>query len=174
MSDGIVALSAANPVVLIDGRSGAGKTSVARALVAAWPLRGRVQLVSLDSLYPGWDGLTEGVAAARESILVPHGRGVIGVWQRWDWEASAHAEAHAIDPALPVIVEGSGILTSQTAGLADVRVWLESPEHSRRGRALDRDGDVYRPHWQRWAEQEERHISRDTPHAFATHIFAVP
>jgi energy-coupling factor transporter ATP-binding protein EcfA2 len=172
--ESVVSLGAANPVVLIDGRSGSGKTSLARMLVARWPLRGRVQLVALDSLYPGWDGLADGVEAARELILRPHARGLIGVWERWDWEASEPAEAHAVDPSLPLIVEGSGLLTAATARLGDVRVWLESPAPSRMRRALDRDGDTYRPHWKRWAEQEERHLSADEPTRHATHVFAIP
>ena len=167
-------LGASNPVVLIDGRSGAGKTSLARELVARWPLRGRVQLVALDQLYPGWDGLADGVETARELILLPHGRGLIGVWQRWDWDASAYAEAHAVDPSLPLIVEGAGLLNAATARLGDVRVWLESPQASRKHRALLRDGDGYRPYWDRWAEQEERHLARDDPRRYATHLFAVP
>jgi energy-coupling factor transporter ATP-binding protein EcfA2 len=172
--EAIVGVAASNPVVLIDGRSGSGKTSLARSLVARWPLRGRVQLVALDSLYPGWDGLADGVEAARELILRPHARGLIGVWERWDWEASAPAEAHAVDPSLPLIVEGSGLLTAATARLGDVRVWLESPSQSRMRRALQRDGETYRPHWARWAEQEERHLARDEPTRRATHVFAIP
>ncbi len=167
-------VQASNPVVLVDGRSGAGKTSLARALVAAWPLRGRVQVVALDSVYPGWDGLEAGAAIARDDILIPHARGLVGVWQRWDWDAGEPAEAHAVDPSLPLIVEGSGILDPRTARLADVRVWLESPLASRRRRALDRDGETYRPHWDRWAEQEERHLARDRPDGLATHVFALP
>jgi len=167
-------VAASNPVVLIDGRSGSGKTSLARTLVARWPLRGRVQLVALDSLYPGWDGLADGVEAARELILRPHARGLIGVWERWDWELSAPAEAHAVDPSLPLIVEGSGLLTASTARLGDVRVWLESPPQSRMRRALQRDGETYRPHWARWAEQEDRHLARDEPTNRATHVFAIP
>jgi hypothetical protein len=172
--EAIVGVAASNPVVMIDGRSGSGKTSLARTLVARWPLRGRVQLVSLDSLYPGWDGLADGVEAARELILRPHARGLLGVWERWDWETSEPAEAHAVDPSLPLIVEGSGLLTAATARLGDVRVWLESPVQSRMRRALGRDGETYKPHWTRWAEQEERHLARDEPAGHASLFFAIP
>lgn len=167
-------VGAANPVVLIDGRSGAGKTSLARLLVARWPQRGRVQLVALDALYPGWDGLVDGVEYARTSILVPHARGMVAVWQRWDWELSERAEAHAVDPALPLIVEGSGLLTPRTAPLGDVRVWVDAPEQSRRVRALTRDGDGYRPHWERWAAQERSHLAADDPLTHATVTVALP
>ena len=71
--DDIHMLAAANPVVLIDGRSGAGKTTLARMLVERWPIAGRVQLVALDSIYPGWDGLRDGVERALDGILRPHG-----------------------------------------------------------------------------------------------------
>ena len=167
-------MGAGNPVVLIDGRSGAGKSTLARALVTHWPLRGRVQLVGMDSIYPGWDGLADGVELARTQILVPHARGMVGVWQRWDWESEAVAEAHAIDPSLPLIVEGAGVLTPATARLSDIRVWLESPEASRRRRALERDGDAFRPHWDRWAEQEERHLARNDPARLATVTALIP
>ncbi|TQJ31986.1 hypothetical protein [Microbacterium sp. SLBN-146] len=167
-------IGASNPVVLIDGRSGAGKSSLARRLVQHWPMAGRVQLVALDSLYPGWDGLELGVTVATENVLRPHARGIIGVWRRWDWDEGAVAEAHAIDPALPLIVEGSGSLNVTTARLADITVWVESPEASRKQRALARDGDTYRPHWERWARQEERHLANDSPGELAKIVVTVP
>nr|WP_206687895.1 sigma 54-interacting transcriptional regulator [Microbacterium yannicii] len=170
----IAQVAASNPVVLIDGRSGAGKSSLARALVARWPLRGRVQVVALDSIYPGWDGLDDGVELARELILRPHARGLVGVWQRWDWTVGEPAEAHAVDPSLPLIVEGAGLLTPATARLGDVRVWLESPAASRKQRALARDGDGFRPHWERWAAQERQHVARDDPMRLATLVIPVP
>ena len=172
--DAVVGVAASNPVVLIDGRSGSGKTTLARELVARWPLRGRVQLVALDSIYPGWDSLAEGVEAARDLILRPHARGLIGIWQRWDWETSSLAEAHAVDPSLPLIVEGSGLLTAATARLGDVRVWLESPAAARKRRALERDGETFAPHWTRWSEQEDRHLARDEPVGRASLVFAIP
>ncbi|MFJ4225011.1 hypothetical protein [Microbacterium sp. NPDC089695] len=170
----IRALAATNPVVLIDGRSGAGKTTLARLLVERWPVRGRVQLIALDSIYPGWDGLESGVQRAVDGILRPHGRGLLGTWRRWDWEHGRDAESHAVDPALSLLVEGSGILTPTTAAIADVRIWVDAGDEARKRRALARDGDAYRPHWERWASQEEKHLSEDGPRALATRIVAVP
>jgi hypothetical protein len=168
------AVSAGNPVVLIDGGSGAGKSSLAARLIRRWPVSGHVQLIALDSLYPGWDGLDDGVERALDWILRPHGRGYLGTWRRWDWERQTEAESHAVDPALGVIVEGSGILRASTAGLADIRIWVESAEPARKARALARDGDTYRPHWDRWAAQERLHIERDDPRTLATRIVEVP
>ncbi|MFK0401275.1 hypothetical protein ACIQTT_03015 [Microbacterium sp. NPDC090225] len=168
------ALAASNPVVLIDGCSGAGKSSLAARVAERWPLAGRVQLIALDSLYPGWDGLDGGVERALEGILRPHGRGKLGAWQRWDWERDTEAETHAVDPALGMIIEGSGLLTPATAALGDVRVWLEAPEAARKHRALMRDGETYRPHWERWAAQERVHIARDAPRALASRIVEIP
>ncbi len=161
-------------MVVLDGRSGAGKSSLARRLVAGWPLRGRVQLVALDDLYPGWDGLARGAVYARDAILTPHAKGQVGVWQRWDWETGERAEAYAVDPSLPLIVEGSGVLTPDTARLADVAVWVDAPSGSRKHRALDRDGDTYRPHWDRWASQEDEHLREHDPESLATVVVRVP
>lgn len=174
LRDAVRAVAASNPVVVIDGRSGAGKTSLARLLAANWPLTTDVQSIALDSLYPGWDGLEEGAAYAYERVLRPHGRGVVGTWQRYDWTSEAYAESHAVDPARGVIVEGCGVLTPRSARVADVRVWVESPETSRKARALARDGEAFRPHWERWARQEEEHLRRDRPQELATILVQVP
>ncbi|MCC2029915.1 hypothetical protein [Microbacterium tenebrionis] len=172
--EAVVAVAASNPVVLIDGRAGAGKTTLSRMVAANWPVAGRPQLIALDSLYPGWDGLDAGAERALHDILRPHARGLLSTWRRWDWEDEVEAEAYAVTPALGVILEGCGALNAASARLADVRVWVESPAPSRKRRALDRDGDGFRPHWDRWAAQEERHLQRDDPRALATLTVAIP
>lgn len=172
--EAVVAVAASNPVVLIDGRAGAGKTTLSRMVAANWPVAGRPQLIALDSLYPGWDGLDAGAERALHDILRPHARGLLSTWRRWDWEDQVEAEAYAVTPALGVILEGCGALNAASARVADVRVWVESPTPSRKRRALDRDGDGFRPHWERWAAQEERHLQRDDPRALATLTVAIP
>ncbi|WP_308491075.1 hypothetical protein [Microbacterium terrisoli] len=160
-------------VVLIDGRSGAGKSTLAQLVQRGWP-GGGLQVVALDSLYPGWDGLDAGTALACHRILEPYRRGHDATWPRWDWVNERAAEEHRVDADAPLLVEGSGILTPQTAPLADLRVWLEAPDEQRRRRALQRDGEGYRPHWDRWAAQEQRHLERDDPQRLATHVFTLP
>ncbi len=170
----VLGVSAANPVVLIDGRSGAGKTSLARLIAGNWPLSGHPQLIALDSLYPGWDGLDAGVQRALDGILRPHGRARIRPATLRGWEIPAAAAATAVAASRGVILEGCGAITAQTAALADVRVWVQSPDASRKHRALERDGDGFRPHWERWAAQEEVHIARDDPRGLATLTVSVP
>ena len=172
----VKAVQALNPVVLIDGRSGAGKSSLAEALIEAWPLPGRVQLVALDSLYPGWDGLAEGRTRVIDQVLIPHAKGQIGLWHRYDWELDQYieTETEAVDPSFALIVEGSGLLTPASARLGDVRVWLESPALVRKHRALTRDGDTYRPHWDRWAAQEDAHIAENFPARCADMALRIP
>lgn len=172
--DAVVDVAAANPVVLIDGRAGAGKSTLSRLVAANWPFAGRPQLVALDSIYPGWDGMDAGVERALHDVLRPHARGLLSTWRRWDWELQTEAEAHALTPALGVILEGCGALNPATARLADVRVWVESPDSSRKHRALERDGDGFRPHWDGWAEQEIRHLERHNPRALANVQVMIP
>lgn len=156
----------AAPRILIDGRSGSGKTTLAAAVRR---LRPDVQVLALDSVYPGWDGLAEGADIARTRVLDPHAAATAGSWRRWDWAVSAWAEEHHVDPTLPLLVEGSGVLTPGSAAVADVRVWVDADALIRRRRAIARDGAAYEPHWDRWAEQEDEHLARHHPELLATH-----
>ncbi len=164
--------SASPQIVLIDGRSGAGKSTLAALLHDRW--RGEVQLVALDDIYPGWDGLAAGAETLTSAILDPLAKGRVAQWQRWDWAADAPGAPMTARPDLPLIVEGCGAITAASAARAQIRVWLESPHDARQARALARDGETYRPHWERWAAQEARHLADDDPTAHATIVVDVP
>lgn len=144
--------------VLIDGRSGSGKTELARAIAAHWP---DAQLVRLDDLYPGWDGLDAGSAMVPEILTT-------GRWRSWDWVTGQPGRVHQLDLTRPVIVEGVGAISRASRPLADVALWVEVDDESRKARALARDGDAYAPFWDRWAAHELAFIARENPQALAT------
>ncbi|MDQ7993578.1 MAG: cobalt ABC transporter [Propionicimonas sp.] len=153
----VAATGSARPVVLIDGGAGAGKTTLAASLAEAWP--GRVQLVGMDALYPGWGGLAAGSATVAGSVLRPDDPG----YRRWDWAASRPAEWVALDPSLPLLVEGCGALTPRTRARADLGVWCELEEAERRRRAIARDGELFASHWEEWEAQEAEHWRAHRP-----------
>lgn len=150
--------------VLIDGRSGSGKSTLAQRLSALW--RSSV-VVRLDDVYPGWDGLNWAKDHIREALIEPRATGGRSRWRRWDWTTDAPAGWHDVDPRQRLIVEGVGALTAANRALADMGIWVETPDVERKRRALERDGDMYRPHWDQWAAQEDAFIARHRPQAVA-------
>jgi hypothetical protein len=124
-------------------------------------------LVRLDDCYPGWDGLEAGAEAVRSGVLVPRATGRGGGWQRWDWAADRAAERHPVPAVGGLVCEGSGVLTRRSAPLADLRIWVELDGDRRKARALRRDGDLFAPHWERWAAQEDAVIRNGAPSSLA-------
>lgn len=145
------------PIVLIDGGSGSGKTELATRLAPMLD----AELVRLDDLYPGWDGL-EAASRMVHTDVIGGAR-----WRRWDWTTDAPAEWHDLDPARPLVVEGCGALSRRSRALATYGIWVELDEPTRKARALARDGAAYAPHWDRWAAQEREFFRRERPDLLA-------
>lgn len=157
-------------VILIDGGSGSGKTTLAVGLQAGLCALGRpAQLVSLDACYPGWHGLSAASDMVTHDILNP----AVSGFRRWDWAENRPTEWVEVDPDRPVIVEGCGALTAQSAAYATLGVWLERDADERREAALARDGASFVPHWNAWAEQEHRHWCRHRPWELADLVCVV-
>jgi len=172
--DGVRALDAPAPLVVIDGRSGSGKTTLAARLRDAWPFSGAPRVVALDDFYPGWGGLAAATAITADDVLAPLAGGRTGAFRRWDWVESVPDERVEIAPGAPLIIEGAGALSPRAAELADLTVWVDAPEQARRTRALERDGDAYAPHWEEWAAQERAHIALHHPAALASLVIRLP
>jgi cytidylate kinase len=145
-------------VVLVDGRSGTGKTTLADALAPVLA----AELVHLDDVYPGWDGL-----AAASSAVVSDVLGGPSGYRRWDWAVSAPSTWVSLDPDAPIVVEGCGALSRASAPLAVLRVWLEADDDVRWDRAIGRDGEVFAREWSRWAAQEDGFILAEDPASLA-------
>ncbi|MEV6982902.1 hypothetical protein AB0M95_16795 [Sphaerisporangium sp. NPDC051017] len=146
-------------VVALDGPSGAGKTTLGRALAAELD----AGLVHMDALYPGWDGLLGGVERLVEWVLRPLAAGKAARWRRYDWALEAYAEWRELPPSEVVIVEGVGTGALAARPYVSSLIWVEAPPAIRKSRALGRpeDGAAYAPHWDRWARQEEAYFTAD-------------
>ena len=163
-------MAAAQPraVVLIDGPSGAGKSTLADAVRRAWPGTLKPTLVRLDDIYPGWDGLDAAIRQLRVRVLEPRSQGLPAAWQRFDWASGQAAEWTSVDPVQPLIVEGCGTLFAGSAAVSDVRVWLDADDTLRKNRALARDGELFRAHWDQWQCDWSAYCTRESPQANAT------
>lgn len=144
--------------VVIDGVSGAGKTTLAKA----WAAQQDYLVLHLDSWYPGWLGLAEGTNIA-EALL----SGAIDRYPEWDWETQQVRRLVPVQSDRPWIVEGCGSLTPVTKAFADLTLWVDVPLEVGRERGLRRDGATYLPWWEKWHSQELEHWSINNPRSLA-------
>lgn len=162
-------------VVIIDGRSGSGKTVLAEQLAGQIESNTDelpAQVLHLDDLYPGWEGLATGSQAVAQVLRS-------GYYRKYDWASGEYSGPRIVlHRDRPLIIEGCGALT--VANLAAARawakggaprtIWMEADEDLRRHRALARDGDTFAPHWDEWAAQEDLHFAGHEPWHLAEEI----
>jgi para-aminobenzoate synthetase len=148
-------------IIAIDGRSGAGKTTLAIELAARLREHRKVSLFHLEDIYPGWNGLAAGIERYVTTVLAPLRRGEAAEWVSWDWEKHYDGTARVTLPAEIVIVEGVGAAAKAARPLLDAVIWAESSDDDRRTRALSRDGSTYEPFWDQWAAQEQEWLAED-------------
>ena len=145
-------------VVAIDGPSGAGKTDFAASLAVQLP---QAEVLHMDDLYPGWDGLEQAVADVHAHVLAPLARGGRAAYRRWDWEHGRYAGWHSLPTTSLLILEGVGSGARPGWQLESVLIWLEADLDERFRRGIERDGELYLPHWRRWAAREQALFALD-------------
>jgi uridine kinase len=157
------ALRAASPragttrVLAIDGRSGSGKSTLgdrASALLEA-------PLVRLEDLYGGWDGLERGIDLLVSAVLEPLAAGRTAYVPHYDWIGDSWDEPAPLPPPELLVVEGVGAGARRAAKYESLVAWVEAPNVVRYQRAMKRDADLYAPHWEYWARQEEKMLARE-------------
>ena len=141
-------------VVAVDGPSGSGKTTLARGVERALAPSGPVSVVHLDHLYPGWDGLAQAPGLLTRQVLEPLSRGEAATYRTWSWARERWAGAREVPPCRFLVVEGCGASVEPARAYAAVTVFVDADTRLRRHRGIARDGEAYRPHWERWAAQE--------------------
>ncbi|WP_125614699.1 chorismate-binding protein [Specibacter cremeus] len=147
---------AGRPVIIaVDGRSGAGKTTLALELAALLRRHRSVTLFHLEDIYPGWNGLAAGVDRYVAAVLTPLAEGRDAHWSGWDWAHHYDGASRTSAVADVVLVEGVGAAHASALPFLDAVIWVDAPDEARKHRALDRDGETYAPFWDMWAAQED-------------------
>jgi uridine kinase len=162
-------------LVGIDGRGGAGKSTLARAL---GDRLGDATIVAFDDFYlpstrrveqreaddePGsafeWRRLCE-------QVIRPLASGASARYQRYDWDADAMGEWLQITAGGTLIIEGNYCTRPELAGFYDLTVWVEAPFEVRLRRGLERDGEQARSRWLgEWMPEEDRYVAATNPMA---------
>lgn len=152
----------ATRVIAIDGRSGSGKTGLARALAD----RVKAALVHLDDLYPGWHGL-DATPPMVADLLGAIAVGDVGTAARWSWVRDRPGPPLRVPPQPLIVLDGVGSGARVVRPFVNLLVWVDAPDEVRHERAMARDGETYAPWWDVWAAQEQRHHLREQTRSHA-------
>lgn len=169
----LTSAAADGPCLLgVDGRSGSGKTHLAGDIAEVLRhCQASVVVVSMDDLYPGWQGLAASLPTLCQDVIIPLSHGQPGAYRRYDWSRGAFAETVHVPVADAVIIEGVGSTTHWCRPLLRATVWVHAPRDVRLGRACGRTGQGdFAAYADRWSEQEDWLFGPDayplTPAAF--------
>lgn len=149
-------------VIGIDGRSGAGKSTVAETL------RGHARatvVVHTDDVawyesFFGWETLLA------QGVLEPARRGEPVAFRPPAWSQRGRAGAIEVPPTTRVlIVEGVGACRHELTSLLDALVWVESDREQARRRGILRDGGdaAAETFWDEWDAEEVPFLERQRP-----------
>jgi cytidylate kinase len=71
-------------------------------------------------------------------------------------------------PALDtLVVEGCACGSQVVAPFLSLLLWVDAPLSVRFDRGIERDGEAFRPHWERWARQEDALFAAENTRARA-------
>jgi uridine kinase len=160
-------------IVAIDGRSGVGKSTMARALAE----RLDACVIEGDDFYAGGIELRSDSAKSRaaacidwtrqQSLLEALAAGRPAHWRAFDWEAfdgRLRDEPTTLEPRPVVILEGVYAARPELADLLDLRVVLLVSDDVRLARLAAREGMI--GPWERqWHEAEEFYFEAVMPPA---------
>lgn len=163
-------------LVALDGRSGGGKSTLARAVGAALS----ALVIDGDDFYAGgtdacWAAMGPGEKVEcvidwrrQRDVLENLRRRQPATWRPYDWESDDGSFGPPVSggPADIVILDGAFSARPELADLLTLRVLRDVPRDVRRARLLRREGRRYRAEWEaRWSDAEDLYFDALMPRA---------
>jgi hypothetical protein len=156
----VLALLGRPRILAVDGRSGGGKTTIARRLAASVP--GATVLHTDDVAW--YHAFFDWADLMRDGILAPLRRRRPVAYRPPAWDERGREGAITVPAGSPlVIVEGVGIGRRELSEYVDALLWVQTDEDEARRRGLARDGADEAAFWAEWQAAEDPFQAEQRP-----------
>lgn len=146
-------------VIAIDGRAGAGKTTLANNLALALSLNFKVTVIHLDEIYEGWDlALTQTLTDSLSHIVKSLAAETTAHVPIYNWHEAEFTSEREISPCNLIIFEGVGSAQRVVREVATATIWIDIEPKIGLERVLYRDGLAIEEHMNLWQIKEEAHF----------------
>jgi len=162
-------------LIAIDGRAGAGKTTLAASFYEELSAAKTVAVIHLDDLYDGWENaLGERLTQTLESIVKSHQSKVAFEIDIFNWQSMSFDSKRVIHPVDILILEGVGAGQKVVRDAGATLYWLDIDAEVGIQRVLNRDGNQIASQMKQWQIAQEIHFLRDKTRENAEHIQSSP
>ncbi len=162
-------------LIAIDGRAGAGKTTLAASFYEELSVDKTVAVIHMDDLYDGWENaLSERLTQTLESIVKSHQNKVTFEIDIFNWQSMSFDSKRVIHPVDILILEGVGAGQKVVRDAGATLYWLDIDAEVGIQRVLNRDGNQIASQMKQWQIAQEIHFLRDKTRENAEHIQSSP
>ncbi|HUG64720.1 MAG TPA: hypothetical protein VMK83_05835 [Gaiellaceae bacterium] len=144
-------------VVAVDGRGGAGKSTLARLLSVELD----APIVHTDD-FASWENPLDWWPDLIDRVLEPLARGEAASYRPTRWGGPVRPPV-VVQPVDMVLLEGVTASRERFRPYLAYSIWVRTPEALRLQRGLERDGAGAIDDWRRWIAGENRYIAREHP-----------
>ena len=149
-------------ILAIDGRAGAGKTTLANELFLALGTKHQVVEIHMDEIYEGWElGLGESLTTRLSKLLDDLSIGQHHQLPIYNWNLAAFSTHREIPAVEILILEGVGSAQRAVRKFASATIWLDIDAATGLRRVLERDGKAIATLMKQWQLDEDAHHRRE-------------
>lgn len=144
-------------LIAIDGRAGAGKTTLSNELFLAFSIHRAVNVIHLDEVYAGWQlALGESLTQTLSRLLKDLSAEVSHQLPIYNWKTKSFESHRMIYPCDLLIIEGGGSAQAIVREYSTATIWLDIDSSTGLKRVLDRDGLAIEQEMHQWQIDEDK------------------